>query len=766
MTGIASIDGSAYVFMGSPALPNAVPFPTMRQTASVLTATSSQFVLEQAGVQLDVTFLSPVEPGDLRRQSMPLSYVTLAATSLDGFAHRVQIYLDISGEWATNNTGAQIAWDQSSYKARGSNLVTLSYQLANQQPLTENGDLATWGTIAVSAEDSSALTWQIGQDVVVRQKFATDGALAGTVDAGQPRAINDRWPVFAFAFDLGRVGAGSASCAASIGHIRTPAVSYLGTPLPPLWMDYFSSPHDMIGAFHTDHTAAIARNAGLDNRIKAAATRAGGEQYAALCALALRQAYGGTELVSRNGTPWAFLKEISSDGNVSTVDVTYPCMPVFLYADPQYLGLILAPLLDYAEHGGWPKQFAEHDLGSHYPNATGHNDGNEEDMPVEESANMLIMSAAYANRLSATDAGSFAQAHYSILKQWADYLVDNALDPGFQNQTDDFTGFIAHSVNLALKGIVGIGAMGIVSGFAGNTTDRDHYLGVARGYISQWAENAKDSSGSHLRLAYDQDGTWSLKYNGYPDLLLGLDLVPDATAYTEASWYQSQAGAYGVLLDPRNNYTKADWEIWTAAWLANHPVRDTLINGVFNFANVTSGRVPFSDWYVVATADHQGFQDRPVIGGVLSLLNKRPAALPVTWNKIQNYNSGKVLSVLNMSTANSAEVTQYDDNGTADHLWVVAPNGDGTVRIFNRNSGKLLAVNNQSLDNGAHVQQYVDNGTPDHLWQFIDNGDGWMKIKNVHSGKLMAVDGASTANSAQITQYDDNGTTDHLWRLL
>ena len=44
-------------------------------------------------------------------------------------------------------------------------------------------------------------------------------------------------------------------------------------------------------------------------------------KHAALCALAMRQAYAGTELVVRNGQPWAFFKEISSDGNVSTIDV-------------------------------------------------------------------------------------------------------------------------------------------------------------------------------------------------------------------------------------------------------------------------------------------------------------------------------------------------------------------------------------------------------------------------------------------------------------
>ena len=78
--------------------------------------------------------------------------------------------------------------------------------------------------------------------------------------------------------------------------------------------------------------------------------------------MAFRQAYAGTELVSRNGEPWAFLKEISSDGNMQTIDVTYPATPVFLYADPDYLGLLLAPILDYVENHGYPKVFAPHDL--------------------------------------------------------------------------------------------------------------------------------------------------------------------------------------------------------------------------------------------------------------------------------------------------------------------------------------------------------------------------------------------------------------------
>ncbi|HEY0806953.1 MAG TPA: DUF1793 domain-containing protein, partial [Pseudonocardiaceae bacterium] len=145
-----------------------------------------------------------------------------------------------------------------------------------------------------------------------------------------------------------------------------------------------------------------------------------------------------------------------------------------------------------------------------------------------------------------------------------------------------------------------------------------HYLGVARDYVAQWQQKAQDTG--HLRLAYDQPGTWSLKYNGYPDTLLGLGLVPAA----EAAWYLAHRSQFGVPLDLRHSYTKTDWEMWTVAWQhANPAIRDALIADVYRFANTTSSRVPFTDWYDTINGRQVGFQARPVIGGVFALLTVR-----------------------------------------------------------------------------------------------------------------------------------------------
>lgn len=80
-----------------------------------------------------------------------------------------------------------------------------------------------------------------------------------------------------------------------------------------------------------------------------------------------------------------------------------------------------------------------HDLGR-YPRATGHPDGNDEPMPLEESANMIIMMLLYARRSGNTD---YLKEHWGILEQWAQYLIEDAKIPADQLSTDDFAGPLA-----------------------------------------------------------------------------------------------------------------------------------------------------------------------------------------------------------------------------------------------------------------------------------------------------------------------------------
>ncbi|KAF8497609.1 hypothetical protein F5888DRAFT_1906874 [Russula emetica] len=79
---LVRVDGLTYSFLG----------------ATVVTG--------QAGhMQVNLTFLNPIEPQDWVKQSIPFSYLAFTANSLDGARHAVQVYSDVSG--GTSNPSSE-----------------------------------------------------------------------------------------------------------------------------------------------------------------------------------------------------------------------------------------------------------------------------------------------------------------------------------------------------------------------------------------------------------------------------------------------------------------------------------------------------------------------------------------------------------------------------------------------------------------------------------------------------------------------------------
>lgn len=112
-----------------------------------------------------------------------------------------------------------------------------------------------------------------------------------------------------------------------------------------------------------------------DNQFAGDSIAAGGQDYSTITSLSARQAFAAVQLCGTDAKPYLFLKEISSDGNIQTVDVLYPAMPIFLYSNPTLVKYLLDPLFENQEAGQFPQTYAMHDLGANYPRAIGHPSG-------------------------------------------------------------------------------------------------------------------------------------------------------------------------------------------------------------------------------------------------------------------------------------------------------------------------------------------------------------------------------------------------------
>jgi hypothetical protein len=85
------VDNQTFVWMGAPG-----GVPRAKQISAEYTSTRSIFVIHAGPAEIKVTFLSPLTPNDLMRQSLVFSYMNVEVSLLDDKMHDVQLYTDIS----------------------------------------------------------------------------------------------------------------------------------------------------------------------------------------------------------------------------------------------------------------------------------------------------------------------------------------------------------------------------------------------------------------------------------------------------------------------------------------------------------------------------------------------------------------------------------------------------------------------------------------------------------------------------------------------
>ncbi|KAH8839872.1 hypothetical protein MCOR27_003049 [Pyricularia oryzae] len=623
--GYVRVDGTNFNWMGG-----GEGAEHVKQLSYEYTATRSIFQFNVGDVvNMTVTFLSPIYPQNLVKQSLQFSYVNIRMQPSDGRSHSIQLYMDITGEFAGGNRLSNLTWN---YSTSGG-IAYHQVSLANQVTFQESNEQANWGNWYLATSNGQWLTHKNGHSYnETRQQFLEDGRLNNTKDTNY-RAVNESWPVFAFSKDFQIVQSYDiVETVYTLGLSQNQVINFQGATNGPaalegLWRSRWLSGVDSMISFHNDYRSTYSETQVLDEKIRADSAAAAGDNYAAITTLSVRQTFASLQFAQRRFTRqrYIFMKEISSNSDIQTVDVIFPTYPILMYLNPTLGKLLLDPLFENQESGHYPNRWAIHDLGT-FPNAIGHPRGDDEKMPLEECGNMIIMALAYAQR-SGDDA--YLRRHWNKLQQWAEFLVADSLVPANQLSTDDFAGALANQTNLALKGVIGLRAMVEVADRAAvNASAGPRYGRIARDYLSRWQTLGvnRDASPPHATLTYNDPDSHGLLYNLYADKMLGLGFVNQSVYDMQSEFYRTVELEYGVPLDTRHTWAKTDWQIFAAA-VASKDTRDMFISKIRNFIEQTTTTRPFTDLYDASTggfpADGPTFVARPVQGGTFALLALR-----------------------------------------------------------------------------------------------------------------------------------------------
>lgn len=564
-----------------------------------VTATQTIYRFQAGKVNLKVTFTSPLLMDDLNLLSRPVSYITYSVKANDGKPHAVKVFFGASSNIAVYKPSQEVIAQKYTTDA-----LTILKTGTLEQPILQKGadDMRIdWGYFYVAAP-KAADAEQFVTPVATAVDAFRKGVAPKTVSKGTSLSLNTIIP-------FGTVGSSEVERFVALGYDEIYAIQYFKNNLRPWWNNSGKETiEDQLAQAAASYASVMSKCAAFDKQVYADALKSGGKEYAHLSILAYRQSIAAHTLVKSPQDELLWLsKENNSGGFINTVDVTYPSAPLYLIYNPELLKGMLNGIFYFSESGQYPHPWAAHDLGT-YPLANGQTYG--EPMPVEESGNMIILTAAITK---VQQDGRYARRHWKTLTTWVDYLVKEGLDPKTQLCTDDFAGHLARNANLSVKAIVGIACYAQMAEAIGETETARKYRAIAEQMVPKWIDMA--DAGDHYALTFDDKNTWSQKYNLVWDKVLGLDLFPQKIYDTEIKYYLTKQNKFGIPLDSRKAYTKNDWILWTAVFAPTQEQFEALVKPVYRHAIETESRVPLNDFYDSNTGIRENFKARSVIGG-------------------------------------------------------------------------------------------------------------------------------------------------------
>ncbi|KAI0259050.1 hypothetical protein BC834DRAFT_974627, partial [Gloeopeniophorella convolvens] len=600
---LVRVDGLTYSFLGAVLGVNA----TASLTNTLVTPTQTIVTAVAGPLQVNLTFLNPIEPGDFVKQSIPFSYMSLTAKSLDGNAHSVQVYSDVSGEWNSGDRSHDIEWSQTV----DPDVIFHTVKLQQQVTFTEIRTQAEWGTLYYAMKAGNNVTWKMAWATASRNAFMANGSLdnqeetlpchkspspypainyTDTPDSTQQRPLfykskydgDDKSLIVDFLNDFtdatSRAQTLDSKIQQMLPHLSSilgPGVNRLSTSI---WSTQLTIGTDSNGNFNTSDVMMFMKNV------------------------------GGTDPSKRMGLICYDLRtELVTPSRVNAVETLYAAFPMFLYIDPS-LG---APLLEPYFAGNSALHIHIFRCGRsrlHISQCHGSNTDHTEG--IEQSGNMLIM--VYTPML----VQQVMEASSADI--WADYLLNSTLF--IHDQYDSFvdTPFALTLVlikvilgrsdgckqtNLAIKGIIALEAMSKMSAIVKESVMRASILQRQQKFYNEWKSLALDTD-QHLLAVYGNAGSWTLGYNLFADVWLGTNLVDSSVLDGHASFIDNLAStssfaSFGLPVDSLNSDTMttiSSWNLFAAATTPNTNLRDRFISKVHARAsfNASGGAFPLN----------------------------------------------------------------------------------------------------------------------------------------------------------------------------
>lgn len=525
---------------------------------SVYTRLTQLCIAGPASITLD--FFSPVLPGtsDFARQSLPYSFLTVTATSSQSIV--VQVLSGIDQTWTAQNGTAHLNYTTSS------SANFFQFYNPNEIDYTEVGDMASYGSVIFGASPGHSLSASCNTASTIYSQFQSRGFISGTSSCGS-RSLA------ALARNLGTIKGGSiASSTFAVGFDRAHAINYIGNAQTGLYRATWPTVQSQLSYFLHDYNTMYSTSVSFDDEVRSKSISVSstfGSQYGDIVEASVRQTFGAIELTvplnDLSATPQVFLKEISSDGNVNTVDVIFQSWPIFMSLNPTYIRYLFQPVISFLASGAWPEPYVIHDIGFAYPNATGHTTASGvstpytglfemladpwprrtrkvEEMPLFETSTLLILLYAYQELTGDT---AWALQYSSLLNGYAEYLVQNSLYPASQLISVDAIAAQPNQTGLAIQSAIGLNAAAKLLGNSTYSTTAKSYANAI--YTEGLGLNGPTPAQStHFTYYYGQDSTWNVLFPAFSDVALRLDTFPSSAWALQSSWYATQIQTYGL----------------------------------------------------------------------------------------------------------------------------------------------------------------------------------------------------------------------------